>query len=105
MLNLSEFLHAFLQSVYERCVERGMQHPFVFCAVGPNASILVMRFYGDRAEPDVLAERYEDDDGIMALPINIMIVSQDNEAVRVVIKVDDNGSVSTSDIIDRYAIS
>jgi hypothetical protein len=71
--------------VFNQCLERGMQLPFVICAVSRNGSALVTRASGGN-ETDILAEHTE---GMgFTLPINVMVLSQDNRAVRVTIEID-----------------
>jgi hypothetical protein len=82
-------LTEFFTDVLEQCVARGMQLPLVVCPVARNSSVLVTRVNGG-ASSDVLAEHFEDDR--LVLPINIMVVSQDNQAARITIETDGDGS-------------
>lgn len=86
-------LSEFFASILEQCLERGMQLPLVVCAVGQNHSVLVTRAHGGGVNPDVLAEHYEG--GSFALPINVMVISQDSQAVRVVID-HEGGTIRTT---------
>lgn len=78
-------MESFLDAVFSECISRGMAPPFIVCSVSQNGSVLVMRILAG-GEPETLAERIEDD--LFAFPINIMIVSQDNQAARVTIEGD-----------------
>jgi hypothetical protein len=71
-------------TIIERCIaENGMQPPLVVCTVSTNGSVVVTRVNAG-GEPDVLAEHSENQ--TFAFPINIMVVSQNNKAARVVIE-------------------
>jgi hypothetical protein len=72
-----------LSDVLDECVNQGMTLPLVLTCVSQNHCVLVIRV-NDGAEPDTLAEHYEG--GMFVLPINIMIVSANNDAVRVTIE-------------------
>jgi len=43
--------------ILERCLEMGMQMPFIMCSASPNGSVLCVRFAGE--VPNKLAEHYE----------------------------------------------
>jgi hypothetical protein len=77
-------LQAELTDILERCVgELGMQLPLIITAVSPQGSVVVTRVNAG-AEPDVLAEHYES--GVFMTPINILVVSANSKAARVVIE-------------------
>jgi hypothetical protein len=89
-----EQLTDFLAATLEACVDRGMQLPFVVCAVARNYSVLAMRVNGAGTDGEVLAEHFEND--AFELPINIMVVSQNNEAVRLTIEQEGGGKIRTT---------
>jgi hypothetical protein len=72
-----------LVEVINRCVELGMKLPFIVCAVSPNGSVLAMRVNGGGRESDLLAKHFENQ--TFMPPLNIMVLDQNGEAVRVVI--------------------
>jgi uncharacterized protein (DUF302 family) len=78
-----EELQEHILEALRHCIEIGMKLPFVVCAVGTNGSVLVTRINEGR-EPDTLAQHSEDHG--FTTPVNIMVVDQDGEAARVVIK-------------------
>jgi hypothetical protein len=45
------------------CVDRGMQLPFILCAVAPNGSVAAIRT--DGVEPELLADRIDNDKEIV----------------------------------------
>jgi len=76
-----------LSEALEACVERGMQLPFIMCAISPNGSVLNMRVHGGGIDPDVLAEHYEEEG--FRTPMTIAVVDQTGEAVRIGITADE----------------
>ncbi|MDI2075361.1 hypothetical protein [Bradyrhizobium sp. Mp27] len=73
----------FVTIIEQAIAEHGMRLPIIVCNVANNGSVLVTRI-NEGAEPDTLAQHYENN--AFALPINVMLVSQNNKAVRVVIE-------------------
>jgi|HubBroStandDraft_6_1064221.scaffolds.fasta_scaffold998365_2 hypothetical protein len=63
--------------------DRGMEFPFIVCAIAPNGVISAFRVYGDEREPDVLVDVKPG--AMMKAPINVVIVSRDGDAARVAI--------------------
>ena len=81
---MEEMVHDVLTTILDHCIaEHGMQLPLIVCCVSPNGSVLVTRV-NEGAEPDVLAEHYEG--STFKEPVNVMVVSQNNKAVRVVVE-------------------
>jgi hypothetical protein len=72
-----------LSSALETCLANGMELPFVCVAAAVNGSVFAVRYEQDgdglRAAP--LAEHIQG--GAFVVPINIMIMDQTGEAVRV----------------------
>ena len=85
-------LTSFLGSALKTCLARGMELPFVCVAAAVNGSVLAVRYDqaddGLRATP--LAEHFQE--GVFIVPINMMIMDQTGEAVR--IKIDHEGAVT-----------
>jgi hypothetical protein len=76
-----EQLQEFLIAVSQQCEAQGMTLPFIVCSVAANHSVLVIRINeGADVPDDVLAEHLEDDRFV--LPINIMVIGQNNTAAR-----------------------
>jgi hypothetical protein len=71
--------------VLGECTARGMELPFIVCSASPNGSVLAVRCNSDD-EPDVLAEHYES--AGFAMPMTIMVLDQQNVAVRITIDAD-----------------
>jgi hypothetical protein len=78
-------LAAKITEAISACLQRGMTLPFVVTMVGPNSSVYCLRYdkneIGDALEATALAEHGEPGD--FASPINMMVVDQAGEAVRV----------------------
>ncbi len=72
-----------LAEAMSECLARGMKLPLVVCAVGVNGSAQLFRFRGPGTEMEELAEHNEPN-GMMLLPINIMILDSAGEATRVI---------------------
>jgi hypothetical protein len=76
-----------LVEVLAACLDRGMALPFTVAAVGVNGSILAVRYTSsadqDRPVATGIAEHVEGTE--FSLPINIMVVDQNGDAVRIVI--------------------
>lgn len=77
-------LQEWIRDALEHCVENGMKLPFIMCAAAVNGSVVAMRVTGD--EPETLAEHFEDEG--FELPINIMVMDQAGDAVRMRIGAD-----------------
>jgi hypothetical protein len=81
-------LRDFLVDALRMCLVQGMVPPLTACVVAANAGVQVFRFnLGEDGEllRQLLIERLPTaDDGMMQLPINIMIIDQKGEATRVV---------------------
>jgi hypothetical protein len=81
---MEELVHDVLTAILDQCIaEHGMRLPLIVCCVSRNGSVLVTRV-NEVAEPDVLAEHYEG--STFNEPVYVMVVSQNNKAVRVVIE-------------------
>jgi hypothetical protein len=76
-------LSAAIADILKRCEANGMKPPFIVCSAAPNGSVLVVRM-SENSDPDVLAEHYEPSG--FALPMTIMVLDQDNVAVRVALE-------------------
>jgi hypothetical protein len=79
------FLDAFVE-IFNTCVKRGQQPPFILCAVGLNGSVLCIRIHDIKDAPDVLAEHYQD--STFQAPINCMVIDQTGEAACFIIPVE-----------------
>jgi len=81
-------LRDFLVDALRKCLAQGMVPPLTACVVATNAGVQVLRFnLGEDGElrKQLLIERLPTaDDGMMQLPINIMIIDKKGEATRVV---------------------
>jgi hypothetical protein len=73
-----------LGKILRQCVELGMKLPFIVASISPNGSCLVVRMDGE--SPKTLAEHYEP--GGFRLPMTIVVIKQDNQAVRISIEKD-----------------
>jgi hypothetical protein len=73
-------LTAFMVEGLERCLEKGMQLPFIICAISPNGSAYVGRFSGPGESPETLTQHIED--AGFSLPMTIAILDQAGDAVR-----------------------
>ena len=69
-----------LREVLIACIRRGMQLPFIVCAVSPNGSVYCIRCNGE-AEPDMLAYHVEPEG--FRLPVTFMVADQTGAAVRI----------------------
>jgi hypothetical protein len=69
-----------IAEVLETCMERGMRLPFVLCAASRNGTVIGMRIAGPGVMEDLVKPN-----GDFVLPINVMILDQSGEAVRVVV--------------------
>jgi hypothetical protein len=78
---MDELTRMFAQ-VLEHCIDQGMELPFILCAAAVNGTVLAFRFHQPGEEMELLAE-HSSSDGMMQLPINIMIADQTGEAVQV----------------------
>jgi hypothetical protein len=91
-MNEMDDLTKFLGGALETCLSRGMQLPFICVTAAVNSSVFAVRYdqadEGLRATP--LAEHIQGDAFIV--PINIMIMDQTGEALRVSI---DRGGAAT----------
>jgi hypothetical protein len=76
-----------LTSALEQCQERGMPLPYLLVMAGINGCILAARYV--QSDDGLEAEVLIDDGGVMALPINIMIIDATGEAARVSITKDE----------------
>jgi hypothetical protein len=81
-------LRDFLVDALRNCLTLGMAPPLTACVVAANAGVQVFRFnLGEHGEllRQLLIERLPTaDDGMMQLPINIMIIDRKGKATRVV---------------------
>jgi hypothetical protein len=81
-------LRDFLVDALRKCLAQGMAPPLIACVVAVNAGVQVFRFsLGEDGEllKQLLIERLPNaDDGMLQMPINILIVDQRGEATRVV---------------------
>jgi len=73
---------AWFAQVMRQCKQNGMVFPFIICAASPNGSVLAVRADG-RGNTDVLAKHFEPKGA--QLPMTIMVLDQQNTAVRVTI--------------------
>lgn len=73
-------LTTLITEVLEECEHRGMREPFILCSISPNGSATCMRCSSEKGG-EILAEHFEADG--FALPMTIVVVDQDNEAVRI----------------------
>jgi hypothetical protein len=80
---MMEELQEHLVNVLRQCIDNGMKLPFIVCVASPNGSVLATRINDGRG-PDTLVQHFEDHG--FKTPINIMVLDQDGEAIRVVIK-------------------
>jgi hypothetical protein len=78
-----------LTELLQWCGDDGMTFPVIMCAVSPNGSILVNRIDGTGAS-EVLAQHFEG--GGFAVPMTIMVLDQNNVAVKATI--DHSGKMS-----------
>jgi|SoiMethySBSTD1v2_1073268.scaffolds.fasta_scaffold385248_1 hypothetical protein len=73
----------------EECHERGMPLPYLLVAVAINGSIMACRYVesesGEELDAEVLVKAVDDK---MVLPINVMLVDANGEAVRLLITTD-----------------
>lgn len=83
MASAIDELSDYVVEIFDKCEERGMQVPFIVCAVSPNGSMVCARVYRDGGGPDILAEHFEAEG--YRLPMTCMVVDQNNEAARVTI--------------------
>jgi hypothetical protein len=77
----SDDLNAALSEVLTQCARKGMALPFIVVAVSPNGSVLAMRV--GRGTNETLVNHLEG--GGPKFPITIVVVDQNNEAVRVTV--------------------
>jgi hypothetical protein len=82
-----EDVTAALAEVLRECLRRGMVLPLVFVAASRNGSVLAIRASADDSMIEVLVEQFEDD--IFPLPINIMVLDQHDEAVRITMEAEE----------------
>ena len=68
-----------LREVLMACIQRGMQLPFIVCAVSPNGSVYCIRCNAE-AEPEMLAQHVESEG--FRPPVTFMVVDQVGAAVR-----------------------
>jgi hypothetical protein len=73
-------LSANLREVLVACIQRGMQLPFIVCAVSPNGSVYCIRCNGE-AEPDMLAHHVEPEG--FRRPVTFMVVDQIGAAIHI----------------------
>ena len=78
-----EGLSAALADVLNECSRRGMVLPFIVVSASRNGSVYALRVRGDGIEGEVLAEHFEVEG--FAMPINIMVLDQNNEAALITI--------------------
>jgi hypothetical protein len=78
---MDQFADWFAQ-IMRQCKQNGMVLPFIVCAASPNGSVLAVRADG-RGNTDILAKHFEPK-GVQ-LPMTIMVLDQQNSAVRVTI--------------------
>jgi hypothetical protein len=76
-----EALANYLADILDRCIQSGMQMPFILCAASPNGSVPCVRFNQPGEAPDQLAEHFEPEG--FRTPMSCMIVDQTGEAIRV----------------------
>jgi hypothetical protein len=85
-MDLEAELKEAFQEALDGCLKRGMQLPFIVCAVSLNGSVICMRANGMSADTDLLAEHYE---GLgFLLPVNIMVIDKTGEAARIVFAIE-----------------
>ena len=73
-----------LTEILTKCQERGMQMPFIACALSPNGGVYCMRVHGGGVAPDILAKHFEPEG--FRVPMTIVVVDQNNEAARIAIE-------------------
>lgn len=73
---------AFVETL-QRCLDEGMQPPFIVCAVAINGAGQIYRITPGE-DGECLAQSHAAG-GMMQLPINMMVVDQDGDAARVLI--------------------
>jgi hypothetical protein len=78
---MHQFADWFAQ-IMRQCKQNGMVRPFIICAASPNGSVLAIRADG-RGNSEILAQHFEPK-GVQ-LPMTIMVLDQQNRAVRVTI--------------------
>jgi hypothetical protein len=83
MTSAMDELSDYVVEIFDKCEERGMQVPFIVCAVSPNGSVVCARVYRDGGGPDILAEHFEAEG--YRLPMTCMVLDRNNEAARVTI--------------------
>jgi hypothetical protein len=76
-----ESLQDFLHDALKGCLEEGMVLPFIVCMVSPNGSAVIVRFTKPGMPMETLSKHVED--GGFGAPLTIIILDQENEAVRV----------------------
>ena len=86
---MNQFADWFAQ-IMRQCKQNGMVLPFIICAASPNGSVLAIRADG-RGNSEILARHFEPK-GVQ-LPMTIMVLDQQNSAVRVTI--DPTGQASS----------
>jgi hypothetical protein len=59
MTSAMDELSDYVVEIFDKCEQRGMQVPFIVCAVSPNGSVVCARVYRDGGGPDILAEHFE----------------------------------------------
>jgi hypothetical protein len=85
MESLNEMIAA-LQRIVDDCINDEMKPPFIMSCVSHNGSVCAVRFNAGGRPVEMLAEHFED--GMMILPINILVVDQDCSAAHAVIGTD-----------------
>jgi hypothetical protein len=78
---MNQFADWFAQ-IMRQCKQNGMVRPFIICAASPNGSVLAVRADGS-GKSDILARHFEPKG--LQLPMTIMVLDQQNSAVRVTI--------------------
>jgi hypothetical protein len=68
----------------DRCLARGMKLPFILCVAAVDGAVQALRFHGPGITMEHLVKRAAPG-GVMRLPLNVMIVDQMGEALRVLI--------------------
>ena len=80
-----EDLSAAFADVLNECARRGMAPPFIVVSVSRNGSVIAIRVFLDsNSEAEVLVEHFEVEG--FAMPINIMVLDQNNDAARITIE-------------------
>jgi hypothetical protein len=84
-----ELLKTALMDVLTHCLDRGARLPLMVCMMSRNGSVIAIRCFPDREDPEVLAEHNEGDffDG----PIGVLVLDQTGQALKFVI---DQGRVT-----------